>query len=73
MNSSNPGAEKMNAKWITSLPIFVTEIQVLAGINTVASPCTSLDVELTQAHNAQALSAFSSNLVRPLWDARLRR
>ena len=41
--SSNPGAEQTPTKWIYSLPILVMEIQVLAGINTVAPLCTSLE------------------------------
>jgi len=40
MCSLNPGAGKMNTKWIDSFPILIMEIQVLAGINTVAPPCT---------------------------------
>ena len=44
MNSSNPGAEKMKIALIASVPMLVTEIQVFAGMNTVAPPSTSLTV-----------------------------
>jgi hypothetical protein len=44
MNSSKPGAEKTATARMASFPILSTEIHVLAGINTVEPPWTTLAV-----------------------------